>query len=257
MKPLVHYKPVYDTKFACGLEHGKSTNRVDGGITCLGCANAMKRQSAAYTKEGSYAQADEKVGTAKIAKESYLKKLAKLMLEAEEEDAKEEETEKLPGEDSLDSQVDKYLAEYESEAKHAKNEGLNFKMVARRIMNEAGKEAAAEEEKKEDTSATDKEDEEPSKMTEEDIDIASFTSSVMRLVENYDSLLEVNNTILRRASNFLAKNYEKEVIDAFNENLLESYGLEIGKSKSDMEDENPAPRAGDAGPAGAGGGGGV
>ena len=72
----------------------------------------------------------------------------------------------------------------------------------------------------------------------------------MRLVDNYDSLLEMRNTILRRATNFLFKNYEKNVAESFKEDLLESYGIEIGKSKSEMDDEYQAPKAGAAGPAG-------
>ena len=72
----------------------------------------------------------------------------------------------------------------------------------------------------------------------------------MRLMENYDSLLEVRNTILRRASNYIAKNYEEDVVESFNADLLDSYGIEIGKSNFEMEDENIAPKAGAAGPMG-------
>ena len=86
----------------------------------------------------------------------------------------------------------------------------------------------------------------------EDLDMGSFVADVMRLVDNYDSLLEVKNTILRRAVNHLAKNYENSAKDAFKEELLESYGIEIGQSESEKNEEFAAPRAAAAGPAGGG-----
>lgn len=141
------------------------------------------------------------------------------------------------GEDSLDSQVDKYLADYEVEAKSSKNEGLDFRMMTRRFLIEADEE---EDE--------DKEEEDKGKLKAEDIDVENFVNSVMRLVENYDSLLEVRNTILRRAVNFLLKNYEPDAAQVFKDTLLDLHGMEIGKSRSEVEDDefemSPADRAG-------------
>ena len=156
----------------------------------------------------------------------------------------EAKEEKEDGEDSIDEQLDKYFAVYESEAKNSKNEGLDFRSFVRRFLTEADEEESADEEE-------DK-PEEPKKLTIDDINIESFVADVMRLVDNYDSLLEMRNTILRRATNFLFKNYEKNVAESFKEDLLESYGIEIGKSKSEMDDEYQAPKAGAAGPLGGG-----
>jgi hypothetical protein len=184
-----------------------------------------------------------------VVNESTLKTLARLLREAKDDEVKED------GEDSLDMQVDKYFSEYEAEAKNAKNEGLDLRTITRRIMSEA------DEDEKEDDSEEPAAEEgadaepEPEKLTIEDIDVGSFVTDVMRLVDNYDSLLEVRNTVLRRAVNFLNKTYEKDVADSFKEQLIESYGVEIGKSKFEQEDEEfPAPKAGAAGPAGSGGG---
>lgn len=200
-------------------------------------------------------------------------------------EANEEEME--PGEDSLDAQIDKYFSTYESEAKNIKTEALDFRAITRRLLEaeddeEAGgeeldfgddeeggdeeggdeeggdEEAETEDEGGEEASdeeggeEADSEEKEPEKLTAEDIDIRSFVSDVMRLIENYDSLLEVRNTILRRASNYIAKNYEEDVVEMFNNDLLDSYGVEIGKSKFEMEDDYLAPRAGAAGPMGGG-----
>jgi hypothetical protein len=168
-----------------------------------------------------------------------------------------DETEKEPGEDSIDSQVDKYLMEYESEAKNSKNEGKDFRSLSRRFLSEAeGDEDEEEEEpedeegdepKDDDDSEDSKDSKEEKKLSEEDIDVGSFAESVVRLIDNYDSLLEVRNTLLRRAANFLAKNYSKEVVDSFKEELIETHGLEIGKSKFEKEEEEQVPAADRAG----------
>lgn len=158
-----------------------------------------------------------------------------------------DEEQPVRGEDSIDNQIDKYFSSYESEAKNSKNEGLNFRDMTRRFLIEAG-----EDEEKEDESAEDEESE-PEKLTAEDIDVGSFANDVVRLVENYDNLLEMRNTILRRAMNYLSKNYDSDVIDLFREELLEGHGMEIGVSNKDEEEKFLAPKAAAAGPAGGGG----
>lgn len=140
------------------------------------------------------------------------------LLEVGEKEKNEE------GEDSLDAQVDRYLTDYETESKSSKNEGRDFRMMTRRFLSEADEEA-------------DKKEKDVKKLTAEDIDVENFLDNVMRLVDNYDALLEVRNTILRRAVNFLVKGYEPAVAQAFKENLMDIYGMEIGKSKSEVEDE--------------------
>lgn len=155
-----------------------------------------------------------------------------------EESSEEDMLSEKEGEDSLDAQVDRLLSDYESEAKSLKKEGKDWRMTVRRIL-EAEEESAP--------AALDS-------MSSDDIDVSSFTNSVIRLIENYDSLLEVKNTILRRAVNFLEKSYDNDVIAAFKDALKDEHGVEIGKSKSDVEDEFAAPPAGAAGPIGSAGG---
>lgn len=159
----------------------------------------------------------------------------RVLVEAKEEEEKESE-------DSLDSQVDSYLASYESEAKNVKKEGRDFRSFVRRFLMEAGEDEEKDEEKEEEGD----EEKEPEKLTADDINIESFSDNVVRLIDNYDSLLEIRNTILRRAVNFLIKSYEKDVVDAFREDVAERHGLEIGKSKSELEDEEflPPPASG-------------
>lgn len=194
-----------------------------------------------------------------------LKKILReqLMREAEENDAAVKaglvDEEGIDGEDSLDAQVDKFFMDYETEAQSMKAEGKDWRRTVKRLLGEADED---EDEGADDTADEPEEDdagidspEEPEKPSVDDINIESFVSSVVRLVENYDNLLEIKNTILRRAANFLAKNYDDATVEQFKDKLEESHGIEIGKSQRDHEDEEfAAPKAGAAGPFGSGGG---
>jgi flagellar biosynthesis GTPase FlhF len=172
-----------------------------------------------------------------VSYKGVLKSLARLLRESNEDDVEQK------GEDSLDSQVDRYFSEYESEAKNVKNEGRDFRMLTRRLLRE---ETEDSDEKEKDEKS------DVGKLTIDDINIKSFVTDVIRLVDNYDNLLEVKNTILRRAANYLTKNYESDVVSSFKEELLESHGVEIGKTQAEEEDEFQAPKAGFAGPMGGG-----
>lgn len=191
---------------------------------------------------------------------SILKRISlRLLKEADEEEEKE------PGNDSIDSQVDKFLVNYEKQATKSKNEGRDFRSMTRNFLFEAEEDEEEDEPEEEpeepdeedegdksESEDEDAEDEEEEKLTSEDIDLQSFAGDVVRLVENFESLLEVNNTILRRAANFLSKNYDKETVEQFKQELSTKYGIEIGKSELEMKDDYRAPNAAMAGPAGGG-----
>lgn len=147
-------------------------------------------------------------------------------------------------EDSLDSQVDKYLLQYETEAKNLKTEGHDFRAMLRRILSEA-----EDDEPKEETPT----DVEPTKLSADDFDVTSFANSVTRLIENYDSLLEVRNTLVRRAKNYLGKAYTPDVVKLFEETMREEHGISPGESKIDIDaEEFAAPAAARAGGDGGG-----
>ena len=150
-----------------------------------------------------------------------------------------EEKMKKEMKDSLDQQVDDLLISYESEAKTKKNEGLDFRMMTRRFLSSPLLEAEEDKDKK--------------KLTIEDIDIEDFAASVSRMIDNYDSLLEVRNTLARRAINFLIENYEEDVVNESKNVLEEEHDISIGKTKTELEDEEfEAPFADRAGGSGGG-----
>jgi hypothetical protein len=141
--------------------------------------------------------------------------------------------------DSLDNQVDRYLAQYEGEAKNSKQESRDFRALVRRIVSEA------------------EADDDPTgageKLSGDNIDVESFANSVSRLIDNYDSLLEVRSTLVRRAKSFLTKSYDDEVVQAFVRSMREDHGVSPGENKGDIDAaEYPAPAADRAGPGGAG-----
>lgn len=164
--------------------------------------------------------------------------IKKLLREADEADA---DASSNKTEASLDAQVDKLLVQYESEAKTTKSEGFDFRMMTRRFLNEA-----------DDDKDASKDDE--SKMSLDDIDMNSFVNGVVRLIENYDSLLEVKNTLVRRAKSFLKKSYSADAVAAFEDLMRDEHSIVDGMSKEEVKDEDFQPP--DAARAGGGGGGG-
>jgi hypothetical protein len=159
--------------------------------------------------------------------------------------------------DSIDNQIDRYLSDYEKTSKPSTTtESIDWRATTREFLTEAeGDEedvtadAAGDEE--EDAPAEEEPMEAPPKMTINDIDIEAYATDVARLIENYDSLLEIKNTLMRRAQNFIAKSYDEEVVKLFEDSLRETHGMVVGKSDDEFAaEEYEAPPAGEAGPMG-------
>lgn len=192
---------------------------------------------------GNYKIKHDMVGRAKrtYTNESPLKDVIRMLREQGDDDKPPQDE----GGASLDAQVDKYLIDYEREAKHVQQEGKDLRQVIRRLfenrLNEEGEDVGSEQEQK----------------SIDNIDIENFANSVVRLIENYDNLIEVRSTLFRRAKNYLAKMYDEEVISSFEEIMRDQHGIEAGKTPSEIKaDEFQPPnadRAGDGSIGGAGG----
>ena len=176
--------------------------------------------------------------------------------------------------DSLDEQVDKYLHQYESDSKKSDNslaspgevaqmESMDWRDLVKGVIIEAGqgdKDAQDPGDAAPGAEGMTDDDDDTNKLTMEDLDVAKFADDVVRLIENYDSLLEVKATLMRRARNFLQKNYQEEVLQAFDNVMRDDHGMVPGQDKQSVDDERfPAPAAArasgsaQAGPGGAGG----
>jgi len=161
----------------------------------------------------------------------------------------EEKKEEKLQQDSLDVQVDKYFSDYEKESKSLKQEGFDHRSITSGFF----RSLLVEEEKEE---KEEKEDEaKKEKLTSEDISLEDFAMSVVRLIDNYDSLLEVRETVARRAVNFIAKNYDEAAVKEFKLILEESHDISVDKPEEFVDDSDkfPAPRAANAGPGSVGG----
>lgn len=178
---------------------------------------------------------------------------------------------------SLDAQVDRYLGEYESSAKKEEGdapdgapeasvdqmEALDWRdLVKGRLILEAGEGDKDEDDSPDDQAPgadamTGEDDDKPGL---EKFDVEAFGNDVARLIENYDNLLEVRSTLLRRAKQFLEKAYSDEVVKAFEDTMRDDHGMEAGNSSLDLDaDKFAAPaadRANGSAEAGVGGGGG-
>lgn len=152
-----------------------------------------------------------------------------LLLEQEEQTDPSKPIEN--GEASLDAQVDRLLISYEKEAKSSKNEGLDMRSLTRSFLIEANKDDKGAGEK----------------LTSEDIDVESFAASVVRLIENYDSLIEVRDALVRRSRNFLAKNYDDATLNDFLSVLRDNFDIEVGVTDLEKQGEIKAPAADRAG----------
>lgn len=174
--------------------------------------------------------------------------LKRLIREALDSDVPESDTTK----DSLDSQIDSYLIDFEKDAKS--NDGPDARSRQQQEGFDLRSFLLAEDDDKKDDAGN--EPTQTPKQTNTDLNVENFVNGVVRLVENYDSMLEVKNTILRRAEIFLDKQYDSETIESFKTALKDNHGLVIGQSKEESDAENfQAPAADRAGPSSGGGAG--
>lgn len=110
----------------------------------------------------------------------------------------------------LEAQVDAVLADFEMAAlKSAKvNESLNLRML----------------------------------LNEEvvDFDVETFATNVARLIDNYETLLDIEQAIYYRAIEILKKNYGDEFVDAFKQIMHDRYRMDFGDVRVDpIKDQAP------------------
>ena len=93
-------------------------------------------------------------------------------------------------------------------------------------------------------------------VSENQLDIDLFSNDVARLINNYDSLMDMESIIFNKAKEFLIIKYGDGVADAFSEILKIKHGLDFAAEIQDLEDiADAAPLA--VGAAGSAGGGAV
>lgn len=164
--------------------------------------------------------------------------------------------------DSVDSQVDRYFAQYETDAKKADGsdepepgvdqmESIEWRDLVRGVILEAGesdKDATDDDSETDAPGADELTGNDTDKLGLDKLDVEAFANDVVRLINNYDSLLEVRSTLMRRAKVFLKKSYSDEVVSAFEDSLRDDHGMEAGTDDDTLKAEKfPAPPAARAG----------
>lgn len=193
-----------------------------------------------------------------------------------------------PAADSIDDQVDALILRYES-ASIRKEASLNESLKnlnMRFLFEQEEEEPPAEEPPPEEPPAEeppaddlagggeeesdDEEEQDPAKSADmtvsepagdqktPDLDIDKFSTRVVRLVNNYNNLLNIEESIINRAKNFLDENYGEVFVSEFLNNLSAKHGLETQEFTNipDVSDDNFAVGAFAGGTGGLGGGGG-
>lgn len=172
--------------------------------------------------------------------------------------------------ESIDAQVDRYLAQYESDAKKTDDgsdvsieqmESIDWRDLVKGVLITEAGEGDKDDQGPADAApgADELTGQDTDKLGQDKIDVEKFANDVVRLIQNYDSLLEVRSTLLRRATNFLKKTYDDEVVKSFEDTLRDDHGMEAGKDSGEIDaDRFPAPsadRASGSAEPGVGGGG--
>lgn len=155
------------------------------------------------------------------------KLIRKIILE--EMEAQLDEKLRLPA-DSVDDQIDALLIKFESES--IKTESATRSLSALLFEapedddedDEEGPSAVGSEERDQELSA------EPIKPP---VEIDQFTKKVVRLLENYESLLDIKTVIINRARNYLIENYDEAAADALEDTLDTDYGISLNPPDND------------------------
>ncbi len=77
------------------------------------------------------------------------------------------------------------------------------------------------------------------------IDIATFAADVSRLIDNYDSLLDMEALIINKAKDYILDKYDQETTTYFEELMDVKHDKYVGETQrqSDEDDVPPAPQA--------------
>jgi hypothetical protein len=76
-----------------------------------------------------------------------------------------------------------------------------------------------------------------------DIDVAVYSGDVARLIDNYDSLLDVEALIINKASDYLLDKYDQETADFFIEMMDSKFDKTTDRRDRQVDDEEQYPAA--------------
>ena len=147
-----------------------------------------------------------------------------------------------PANDSVDDQIDALILRYEtSSIKSEPSLNESLKSLNLRFLLEQEDDMAPPDDEAEDDAVEDEVEEEDAEEAAEpsgsenisvtepadkqevpDLDIDRFANRVVRLINNYQSLLNVEEAILNRAKTFLDENYGDAFVQSFSDTLVQT-----------------------------------
>tara|TARA_Y100001937_G_C7065210_1_gene305690 strand:- start:162 stop:788 length:627 start_codon:yes stop_codon:yes gene_type:complete len=189
----------------------------------------------------------------------------------------EQETEEVPGgdepdvssPDSVDTQIDELLLQYEKLSLPTEEEIVQEIVNKRSLRFILEQEEAEEEEEEEvDVEVEDEEGAEEDEAAEEEevgleaeetkpkLDVVTFATKVARLAEIPEKVLDLKDAIINRAIQYLQTNYDENVAKEFETALMDKFQLAVPEEEVEklVASDLPAPPAVGAGPGGGAGG---
>lgn len=142
--------------------------------------------------------------------------------------------------DSLDVQVDRFLMQGESDSS---KQAMGMAPQTESLLREEGEDAGA-------APVTDpaQQQEPPSPQPTgggQDLDLVTFADNLARLIEKHETLLDIKGTIVRRALNYVTKNYDAKQSKELAQILEGNFGITVdGKDPYDDDQAPPAQGAG-------------
>ena len=143
--------------------------------------------------------------------------------------------------DSLDAKVDSFLIKAENpDSDMMESRYISFDKFLREAPED---EVPAEEDQDPEQLATDDDD---AQTPDVKLDVHQFANEVARLTENFENLVDIRGSILRRSLNYVGKNHGAAIAKQVEDILEQNFNISLKKKDLDY-DTVPPPAAG-AGP---------
>ena len=207
------------------------------------------------------------------------KELKQLIAEQFAQMISEQEADETPGADepdapspsSVDEQIDALLLQYEKMSLPSEEEmirevlntgSLKF-ILEQEVEDEEEEETEEVEVAAADEEAEEEDPDEEEEVAEEDLavenptfDVATFALKVARLAEVPEKVLDLKDTIINRAIQYVSSNYDELVAKEVEQTLMDNYDLALPEEEVEkvVASDLPAPAAVGAGPGGGAGG---
>ena len=207
------------------------------------------------------------------------KELKQLIAEQFAQMISEQEADETPGADepdapspsSVDEQIDALLLQYEKMSLPSEEEmirevlntgSLKF-ILEQEVEDEEEEETEEVEVAAADEEAEEEDPDEEEEVAEEDLaaespafDVATFALKVARLAEVPEKVLDLKDTIINRAIQYVSSNYDELVAKEVEQTLMDNYDLALPEEEVEkvVASDLPAPAAVGAGPGGSAGG---